>query len=141
MFKNNLDMKDITLRKGFAIVIFSLCCICLNAQSKKNKAISESDYFNYSIESIGVGQDGTKVFTIWVDAKSVEKGVELAKRNAVVACLFKSIDASGSTEKTPTPISGCLTDENREFFDDFLMLKDKKAMAANICVLLVKANK
>lgn len=119
-------MKKITLIKGIAVVLFSLSCICLNAQTKKDKPVPESDYFNYSIESMGVGQDGTKVFTIWVDAKNIEKGIELAKRNAVAACLFKGIEASGRTEKTPAIISEGLTDENREFFDDFLMLKDKK---------------
>lgn len=86
----------------------------------------QSDYYNYETKLLGVGQDGTKNFTIWVTAKKIDEGVELAKRNAVAACLFKGIAASGQSEKVPAIVSQGITDANAAFFEDFLMLKDKK---------------
>lgn len=85
-----------------------------------------TDYYNYEVTSIGVGQDGTKILTICVNAKKIDDGVELAKRNAVAACLFKGVEASGQTEKIPAIVPQGITNENQEFFDDFLQLKDKK---------------
>ena len=101
-----------------------LVAVQLNAQNKNND--NQTDYYNYEVEQIGVGQDGTKLLVVWVDAKKVDEGIELAKRNAVAACLFKGVQASGQTEKIPAIVPQGITSENQEFFDDFLQLKDKK---------------
>ncbi len=104
-----------------SLLVLSLMTIQVNAQ--KNM---QSDYYNYEVTSIGVGQDGTKILVVTVEAKKIEDGIELAKRNAVAACLFKGVEASGSTEKIPAIVPQGITSENQEFFDDFLMLKNKK---------------
>jgi len=90
-----------------------------NAQSKKErKAIYDSQY-NYEIQSLGVGQDGTKLLKIWGYGKKPDDAVYEAKRNAVAAVIFRGIPAGNGAATTPSilPIDGY--EKNMEFFDDF----------------------
>ena len=110
---------------GLLVVAFvSFFSLDLNAQVDASDI--QTSYYDYETELLGVGQDGTKVFIITVKSKKLDEGVELAKRNAIAACLFKGLEASGQTEKVPAIVPQGITDDNRDFFDDFLKLKDKK---------------
>ena len=80
----------------------------------------------YEVQYIGVGQDGPKVFTVITTAKKVPDGVEMAKRDAVAACLFRGITASGQTKATPAIVSYAVAEQNIEFFENFLALPTKK---------------
>lgn len=115
--------------KKIILQLFALAFLLLvsnDAFAQKKSTSTSSDYYNYETKLLGVGQDGTKTFTIWVTAKKVDEGVELAKRNAIAACLFKGIAPSGQAEKVPAIVPGGITEANEAFFEDFLMLKDKK---------------
>lgn len=114
-------MKSLFLQM-VSLLILSFMTFQANAQEDM-----QSDYHNYEVTSIGVGQDGTKVLVVTVEAKKIEDGIELAKRDAIAACLFKGVEASGRAEKIPAIVPQGITSENQEFFDDFLKLKDKKS--------------
>ena len=92
---------------------------------KQNEKRSVLDQ-QYEVQYIGVGQDGTKVFTVTTTAKDATEGVEMAKRDAVAACLFRGITASGNTKATPAIVSYAKAEENLAFFEGFLALPTKK---------------
>lgn len=101
--------------------LFSMS-LSLSAQIKSDT----DNYYDYEATLIDVGQDGTKVMRITVVAKKVADAVELAKRSAVAACLFKGIEGSGQAERVPAIVPQGISKENEEFFNNFLALKDKK---------------
>ncbi len=119
-------IKLITMRNKF-LQMFLLLVLSLMAYQANAQKDMQSDYYNYEVTSIGVGQDGTKILLVTVEAKKIDDGIELAKRNAIAACLFKGVEASGQTEKIPALVPQGITGENQEFFNDFLKLKDKKS--------------
>ena len=92
---------------------------------KQNEKRSILDQ-QYEVQYIGVGQDGTKVFTVTTTAKDATEGVEMAKRDAVAACLFRGITASGNTKATPAIVSYSKAEENLAYFEGFLALPTKK---------------
>jgi len=92
---------------------------------KQNEKRSVLDQ-QYEVQYIGVGQDGTKVFTVTTTAKDATDGVEMAKRDAVAACLFRGITASGQTKATPAIVTYTVAEENIAFFENFLALPTKK---------------
>lgn len=106
-------------------LFFFLLLTTLSSFAQKDNK-SDSDYYNYEVRLIDVAQDGTKLLTIWVEAKKLDEGVELAKRNAIAACLFKGVEGSSYSEKIYPIVPEGITAENKAFFDDFLKLRDKK---------------
>ncbi|MBP5642923.1 MAG: hypothetical protein J6X10_01635 [Bacteroidales bacterium] len=92
---------------------------------KNNEKRSVLDQ-QYEVQYIGVGQDGTKVFTVTTTVKDAKEGVEMAKRDAVAACLFRGITASEQTVATPAIVSYAVAEENINFFEGFLALPTKK---------------
>ena len=92
---------------------------------KNNEKRSVLDQ-QYEVQYIGVGQDGTKVFTVTTTAKDATEGIEMAKRDAIAACLFRGITASEQTKATPAIVSYAVAEENITFFENFLALPTKK---------------
>lgn len=92
---------------------------------KNNEKRSVLDQ-QYEVQYIGVGQDGTKVFTVTTTAKNATEGIEMAKRDAIAACLFRGITASEQTKATPAIVSYAVAEENITFFENFLALPTKK---------------
>ena len=117
-------MKNI-IKFGFLALALVLVAGSAFAQ-KQNEKRSVLDQ-KYEVQYIGVGQDGTKVFTVTTTAKDAAEGVEMAKRDAVAACLFRGITASGNTKATPAIVSYAKAEENIEFFESFLALPTKKS--------------
>ena len=113
------------LKLGFIqAIIMLLVTSCAFAQ-KNNEKRSVLDQ-QYEVQYIGVGQDGTKVFTVTTTAKDATEGVEMAKRDAVAACLFRGITASEQTKATPAIVSYAVAEENIDFFESFLALPTRK---------------
>ncbi|MBS7358405.1 MAG: DUF6175 family protein [Bacteroidales bacterium] len=103
-----------------------LTLISLSVFAQKNNERRSVLDQQYEVQYIGVGQDGTKVFTVMTTAKKVEDGIEMAKRDAVAACLFRGITASGQTKATPAIISTKVAEDNLEYFESFLALPTNK---------------
>ncbi|HON19211.1 MAG TPA: hypothetical protein PK990_08625 [Salinivirgaceae bacterium] len=94
--------------------------ITLQAQSKKEIKAYYGSQYNVEIMTLGVGNDGTKLFKVYGYGKSVDEATFEAKRNAISAAIFKGIPAGGGAAPTP-PLT---TDPNAEvthkdFFDEF----------------------
>ncbi|MGE0077698.1 MAG: hypothetical protein AB7S48_07560 [Bacteroidales bacterium] len=88
----------------YKLILFALVCVValpVNAQTRKERKILYNSQYNYEIEPVGVGQDGTKVFKVWGYGKKVEDAVMNAKEAAVAACIFKGLP--GGQGSAPTP--------------------------------------
>ncbi len=83
-----------------------------------------SVYYNYETECMGVGKKGTTLIKVFSYAKKTNRAIELAKKHAVHAVIFKGIPNG------PRPgQSGCLSrglardpnaeQENRLYFEKF----------------------
>ena len=79
----------------YKILLFALVfafALPVNAQSRKERKILYNSQYNYEIEPVGVGQDGTKVFKVWGYGKDVGAAVmnklaqETSSANAYTHC-------------------------------------------------------
>jgi hypothetical protein len=119
------------MKKHFSFIILSLFGMILitgtmNAQTRKERKILYNSQYNYEIEPVGVGQDGTKVFKVWGVGKDVNEAIMKAKTDAVAACIFKGLTGGAGSAPTP-PI---LTEPNAEdkyadYFDNFFKVGGK----------------
>ena len=73
----------------------------LGAQTRKERKILFNSQYNYEVEPVGVGQDGTKVFKVWGYGKEVSDAVMNAKELAVAACIFKGLPGGAGSAPTP----------------------------------------
>lgn len=108
------------------IQVLVLLIVANSAFAQKNNEKRSVLDQQYEVQYIGVGQDGTKVFTVTTTAKDATEGVEMAKRDAVAACLFRGITASEQTKATPAIVSYTVAEQNIDFFEAFLSLPTKK---------------
>ncbi len=108
--------------KKITLLLFALCCImpANYAAAKKNKKATWGSSVNYEVQTVGVGQDGTKVIKVWGYSKKVNDAIIQAKKNAISACLFRGLTGTSTANATP-PLC---TDPNAEviyqdYFDKF----------------------
>lgn len=113
------------IKQGFIPALLLLLTANSVFAQKNNEKRSVLDQ-QYEVQYIGVGQDGTKVFTVTTTAKNATEGIEMAKRDAIAACLFRGITASEQTKATPAIVSYAVAEENITFFENFLALPTKK---------------
>ncbi len=109
------------MEKKIFLLLFALALtVAVTGQTRKErKAMYSSDY-NYEIETLGVGQDGTKLFKIWAYAKKPHDAVYKAKRYAVSAAIFKGIPAGNGAAPTPPIVSDLDSyDKHKDFYDEF----------------------
>lgn len=115
-------MRKFTMYRYVTLLLLVIISFCTNAQTKSDI----NNYYDYDATLVDVGQDGTKVITITVVAKKVADGIELAKRNAVAACLFKGVEGSYQAERVLAIVPQGISTDNEQFFNEFLAIKDKK---------------
>lgn len=120
-------MKKSTI-KVLALLLLTVFSINLSMAQKHNEKLSVFDQ-QYEVQYIGVGQDGTKVFTVMTTAKDVETAIAMAKRDAVAACLFRGITAAEQTKATPAIVGYQVAEENQSFFEGFLALPTRNTPA------------
>ena len=116
-------MKSLRLKLIPLVALLMLASTAFAQKQNEKRSVLDQQY---EVQYIGVGQDGTKVFTVTTTAKDATEGVEMAKRDAVAACLFKGITASGNTKATPAIVTYAKAEENLAFFEGFLALPTKK---------------
>ena len=86
--------------------------------SERNKLFN--NWNNYEVETVGVGQDGTKLLKVWGFGKKVDRAVTQAKKNAVHACIFRGVPGNSTSMKTPAICPDPNTLENNlDYFYDF----------------------
>lgn len=74
--------------------------------------------YNYEVETVGVGTEGTKALKVWAYGKSVNAAIQMAKKCAVAACIYRGLPASTYALATPALCSNP-GDEWDDYFDDF----------------------
>jgi len=96
------------------------------AQSRKERKILYNSQYNYEIEPVGVGQDGTKVFKVWGYGKEVADAVMNAKEAAVAACIFKGLPGGAGSAPTPPICSEPNIEVTKaDYFDKFFTVGGK----------------
>jgi hypothetical protein len=108
-------MKNILFVLLFAFGFASL----LNAQSRKERKAMYDSKFNYEVQSLGVGQDGTKLLKVWGYGKKPHDALFEAKKNTVAAVIFRGIPAGNGAASTPPILSVDGYEKHMDFFDDF----------------------
>lgn len=93
--------------------------LMVTGQSRKERKAMYDSKYNYEIESLGVGQDGTKLVKIWGYGKKPDDAVFEAKRNAVAAVVFRGIPGGNGAAPTPAILGVDGYEKNMDFFDDF----------------------
>jgi len=89
-------------------------------QSRKETKELLSSPFNYEVQLLGVGQDGSKVIKVWSYAKSVDEAILKCKKNGVAACLFRDIPPANGSDMVPAICgSESAYELHKEFFDSF----------------------
>ena len=81
-------MKKSFLQLSSIMLLFVFCCSTLFAQ-KKNKNLAA--FYNYEVQCMGAGMDGTQLVKVWGYGKKPNDAIEQAKKNAVQAVIFKGI--------------------------------------------------
>ena len=108
------------MKNTLIILVFAiLAATTTDAQSRKERKAMYDSKFNYEIQCLGVGQDGTKLVKIWGYGKKADDAVFEAKKNAVAAVIFRGVPGGNGAAPTPSilPIDGY--EKNMDFFDDF----------------------
>lgn len=115
-------MKTLRYLSLFLVCLFAIGHMS-NAQerySRKEKKAHYSSNYNYEVQIMGVGQDGTKVMKVWGFGRRVEDAVIEAKMNAVASVIFKGIPGGHGAAATPAiltdPNAG---DKHAEYFETF----------------------
>ena len=81
---------------------------------------SSAAFYDYEVQCLGAGMDGTQLIKVWGYGKNKTEAVEQAKKNAVHAVVFKGI---------PTGKSGCMQrplatkagteQQHKDYFESF----------------------
>lgn len=89
--------------KKISLLLFAICCIipANSATAKRQKRTTWGSGVTYEVQTIGVGQDGTKVIKVWAYSKNVEDAIIQAKKNAISACLFRGLTGTSTANATP----------------------------------------
>jgi hypothetical protein len=112
---------------GFTVAVLAMVMVLpTNAQTRKERKILWNSQYNYEIEPVGVGQDGTKVFKVWGYGKDVGAAVMNAKEAAVAACIFKGLPGGGGSAPTPPICSQPNAEQiHADYFDKFFEVGGK----------------
>ena len=94
-----------------------------NAQerySRREKKAHYSSDYNYDVQIMGVGQDGTKVMKVSGFGKKVEDAIIEAKMNSVASVIFKGIPGGHGAAATPAILKDSNAGEKHaEYFEKF----------------------
>lgn len=108
------------MKNSIFILLFAFCFVSIgNAQSRKERKAMYNSQFNYEIQSLGVGQDGTKLLKVWGYGKKPHDALFEAEKNTVAAVIFRGIPAGNGAAATPPILSVDGYEKNAVFFDDF----------------------
>lgn len=112
-------LKSLTIL--FALVLaFAAGTNAQERYSRKERKAHYNSSYNYEVQIMGVGQDGTKVMRVWGYGKRVEDAIIEAKMNAVASVIFKGIPGGHGAAATPAILTDPnAADNNIDYFDSF----------------------
>lgn len=102
------------------ILVFSGFSQAQERHSRKERKAHYNSNYNYEVQIMGVGQDGTKVMKVWGYGKRVEDAIIEAKMNAVASVIFKGIPGGYGAAATPPILSDPNAgDKHADYFENF----------------------
>ncbi|MDI3525979.1 MAG: hypothetical protein PWR03_162 [Tenuifilum sp.] len=112
---------------GLSVTFLALAMVLpASAQNRRDRKILWNSQYNYEIEPVGVGQDGTKVFKVWGYGKKVQDAVMNAKEAAVAACIFKGLPGGAGSAPTPPICSQPNAEQiHADYFEKFFEVGGK----------------
>jgi len=112
---------------GLSVTFLALAMVLpASAQNRRERKILWNSQYNYEIEPVGVGQDGTKVFKVWGYGKKVQDAVMNAKEAAVAACIFKGLPGGAGSAPTPPICSQPNAEQiHADYFEKFFEVGGK----------------
>lgn len=116
-------MKKIIVGVFLASILYYAC------NTPKNTAV----FYNYEVECMGTGMDGTQLIKVWGYGRKSDDAIEQAKKNAVHAVIFKGITAgkSGCMQK-PLSTSAGTEQQHQEYFNTFFSKGGKYLNFVNV---------
>jgi len=113
------------------LLISGLLFFCFSGYSQKKK--NPAAFYDYEVECLGTGVDGTQLIKVWGYGKKPNDAVEQAKKNAVHAVMFKGILAG----KPGCMMRPLITDagaeqQHQDYFDAFFKAKGKYLSFVNL---------
>ncbi len=107
------------MKKILFIILTSMLLASCGSASKLSKA---DQPWSYEIESVGVGVEGTYAIRVWSYYKNAEMPLELAKKNAIHATIFKGIPAGGGAVAQKALIEAEVEGvDHTAFFENFFI--------------------
>lgn len=104
----------------FALVIGLMAVEAVTAQKRSERKAAFNSSYNYEIQIMAVGMDGTKVYKVWGYGKKVEDAILNAKRSAVAAALFKDVPGRSGVEGSPAICTDSdAAEAHTDYFDSF----------------------
>lgn len=101
---------------SFLFIILSLSCF----SSCSTRSHQEVKYWNYEVEPVQAGVEGTYLFKVWSYSTNPDVALDLARRNAIHAVIFKGIQGkSAVSTKPPLTTNSNLENERSDFFRVF----------------------
>jgi hypothetical protein len=109
------------------VLISGISCV---SQKKQNNPAA---FYDYEVECLGTGIDGTQLIKVWGYGKSPNGAVEQAKKNAVHAIMFKGIQAGKPGCMTrPLITDAGAEQQHKDYFDAFFQTNGKYMGFVNV---------
>lgn len=96
-----------------SVLYLLLFALCLNVSAK------DKDEFKYEVVPVAVGTEGTALIKVYSYARTQKKAIELGKKNAIHAILFKGVPGGNGVYAQPPIVKPDIKETNQKFFDDF----------------------
>lgn len=105
----------------FFVTLLAISFGYLSAQKKAKRQANEATMaWNYEIQQVATGKNGSIVTKVWSTSKKPEIAAEQAKKNAVHGVIFKGVpEQDRLPSKRPLMNDANGYEANRAFFDDF----------------------
>jgi len=118
------------MKRFFKASLFTALAILIvspsSAQTRKERKILYNSQYNYEVEPVGVGQDGTKVFKVWGYGKEKKDAIMNAKEASVAACIFKGLPGGAGSAPTPAICSEPNAEvTHADYFENFFKVGGK----------------
>ncbi len=98
--------------------IMLLLVICVSYSCFSQKTGKKPDDYNYEVQFIQTGVQGTEVFKVFAYGRNEKECVMNAKADAIKAILFKGVPGSGFIRPMVDDVNG--EEKHKDYFKDFL---------------------
>lgn len=119
--------------KLFSILMLLFTFYSLTVTGQNKKADKDTHNWEYEIEPVGVGTQGSYLIKVWSYSKKPIVAIEQAKKNAVHGIIFKGfVGIQGVPGQRPLTTNPNLEVEQAEFFKNFFAEGGKYMKFVNI---------